>query len=371
VSRITEQAVRKLAGMKGNKAPVTSCYLDVDGRRYPRQSDYEQSLARLVRRARSQPRDRAPAPADLARIEEHVRAGVDRSRVRGLALFSCAADGFFEAVELPVPVHNLIVVNHTPYVRPLETLLDEYERFGVLLVDKQRFRLLVFELGELTDKREFVDRLPRHDDDGGEWDRDHVRDHREVAVQQHLRRAAAAAFALWQAKGFDRLMLGAPAEIAAEAERCLHAYLRDRLVGRLAVPTTASDEEIRAAALALAEQVEREREAAAVARLRDAVGSGNGGVAGLEPVLGALVARRVDTLFVSDGYVAEGWRCGGCGHLAVLGPSCPVCGARMARVDDVVEEAIEDALLQNCRVEVCVGNPDLDVMGRIGALLRY
>ena len=43
----------------------------------------------------------------------------------------------------------------------------------------------------------------------------------------------------------------------------------------------------------------------------------------------------------------------------------------MTKVDDVVEEAIEEALAQDCRVEVCVGNADLDVLGRIGALLRF
>ena len=54
------------------------------------------------------------------------------------------------------------------------------------------------------------------------------------------------------------------------------------------------------------------------------------------------------------------------------GPACPVCpSATMARVDDVVEEALEDALAQSCRIEVVVGNPDLDVLGRIGALLRF
>ena len=40
-------------------------------------------------------------------------------------------------------------------------------------------------------------------------------------------------------------------------------------------------------------------------------------------------------------------------------------------VDDIVEEAVETALGQSCHVEVCVDNADLDVMGRIGALLRY
>jgi hypothetical protein len=43
----------------------------------------------------------------------------------------------------------------------------------------------------------------------------------------------------------------------------------------------------------------------------------------------------------------------------------------MDRVDDVVEEAIESALAQSCRVALCDGSADLDVMGRIGALLRF
>jgi hypothetical protein len=43
----------------------------------------------------------------------------------------------------------------------------------------------------------------------------------------------------------------------------------------------------------------------------------------------------------------------------------------MHYVDDVVEEAIEEAIVQSCDVEICVANADLDVLGRIGALLRY
>jgi hypothetical protein len=40
-------------------------------------------------------------------------------------------------------------------------------------------------------------------------------------------------------------------------------------------------------------------------------------------------------------------------------------------VEDVVEEAVEEALAQSCDVEICVGNADLDVLGCIGAILRY
>jgi len=37
----------------------------------------------------------------------------------------------------------------------------------------------------------------------------------------------------------------------------------------------------------------------------------------------------------------------------------------------VVEEAVEAALSQSCQIAVVRDNADLDVMGRIGALLRF
>jgi hypothetical protein len=43
----------------------------------------------------------------------------------------------------------------------------------------------------------------------------------------------------------------------------------------------------------------------------------------------------------------------------------------MEQTSDIVEHAIDEAMPQSGRVEVCVANADLDVMGGIGALLRY
>lgn len=371
---ITEQAVRELAGFKGRSTPVTSLYLDVDGRRYPRRQDYEQQLSQMVRQAKEKANGQSVAiTPDLDRIEAHVRAGFDRSHVRGLAIFSCAGDGLWKVVELPVSVRNQLVVNHTPHVRQLEFVLDEYERFAVLLVDRQRARVLVFELGALTDKSEFLDALPRQEDEGGDSDRgrpDKLRDHVDEVVHRHLKRAAQAVFALYQEKGFDHLIIGASDEIAKAVEKELHRYLRDRVAARVHVPVVASDAEICAAVLPVEEQVERAKEAALVEKLRAAAAAGTG-VAGLKDTLQAVVERRVDTLVVSDGYEAPGWRCHGCDYVGKLGRTCPVCGKEMAQVDDVVEEAIEVALGQSCRVEICRGNADLDVLGRIGALLRF
>ena len=387
---LIESLIRDLADMKGERAPVVSCYLDVDGRRYLRPHDYEVELDALLRRAR---RDLASATgrtgvngangaaadrgvhalveADLSRIEAHVKGGIDRSRTRGLALFACSAADLWRVVELPVPVRNRMVVNHTPYVRELEAVVTRHERFAVLLADRQRARLFLFEMGRLVERQEQFDQLPRHDDDGGDWTKDHVAGHTAAVVARHLKRAAAAAFAFYQDQGFAHLILGAPDEIAGELERELHPYLRERIAARLAVPVGAREDEIRQAALEVEEKVAGDRQASVVARLRQAVASGSSGVAGLGPVLEALVARRVDTLVVSEGYEAPGWRCRSCAYVGVLGRRCPVCAAEMDQVDDVVEEAVEEGLSQSCRLEICRGEADLDVLGRIGALLRF
>lgn len=369
---ISESEIRDLAGFKGERAPVTSLYLDVDGRRHIRAQDYELALERLTRPARDRDHQagNGSVQADLDRIEEHVRAGVDRSRVRGLAFFSCSAHDLWRVVELAVPVRDRLVVNHSPYVRELETVVARHERFAVLLADRQVARLYLFHQGELLDRQEHIDRLPRHDDDHGQLGKDQVADHTAAAAQRHIRSAAQAAFDLWQEQRFDHLLIAGPEETAAELERALHPYLAERLAARLTLAVHASDAEIARAAQEVEDRVERDRDVAAVERLRAGTVTERA-AAGLEAVLEALVARRVETLLVSEGYEAPGWRCPGCAWIGTVGRRCPLCASDMDQVGDVVEEAVEDALAQACKVRVCRDNADLDVLGRIGALLRF
>jgi peptide subunit release factor 1 (eRF1) len=365
---VTEDSVKTLAAFKGKESPVVSVYLDVDGRRYPRKQDYVQSFLALTRHCRT---NGASAVADdLQRIEAFVKGGIDRSQTRGLALFSCSSAGLWQTFELGVPVRNQLVVNHTPHVRQLEGLINNNERFGVLVVDRQRARMFVFEQGQLIDHSERFDELPRHDDDRGDWQRDHVRDHAAAMAHLHVRRAAQVAFDVFQTRGFDHLILSAPVELVAEVERELHRYLRDRIAATLTLPASASVAQVRKAAMAIDEQVERGKSATLAGKVLDRLGTG-GAVVGLEPVLGALADRRIETLVVSEGFEAPGWRCWGCDQVATKGRSCAMCGNEMVRVDDVVEEAVEVALGQSCRVVTCLDSADLDVHGRIGAFLRY
>ena len=106
-------------------------------------------------------------------------------------------------------------------------------------------------------------------------------------------------------------------------------------------------------------------------QLRSTARGGGRAITGLAPVLEASSQRRVAHLVVSAGYVEGGWRCGTCMRLAEVGPTCPTCGEAMTAEDNVVAEAVDAAILSGSRVDICLGNADLDVLGRIGAFLRY
>lgn len=364
---ITEDAIRSLAAVRSDDS-VTSCYLDVDGSRYVREADYERVFESMVRRARNNGSTK-PSAEDIDRIEALVRRGFDRSRVRGVAVFSSVADDLWEVVELPVPVRSQLVVNAAPAVGQLEAVIQQSVTIGVLVTDKAHARVFVYELDELIEHEEVTDDLGRDYDTVGEHDRGGVDDHREELEHKHLRHAAQLLWSAYQGHGFDHVVLAAPEQLASELEANLHPYLRERLRGYLPVEPSASSSTIRDAVLEMEAHIDRDRVHAAVEELRSSIGAEKA-VAGLADVLDALSDRRVDRLLVSDGFTAEGWECPACGRLAAVGRECR-CGAEMHPVEDVVEHAVDDALTQSCTVDVCREDADLDVLGRIGALLRY
>ncbi|MEZ5137168.1 MAG: hypothetical protein R2699_19520, partial [Acidimicrobiales bacterium] len=123
---ISQDTIRELAGFTSGGAPVVSCYLDVDGRSQVRAQDYQAELARLLREAKRRLDTTDDVQADFDKLAAHVGAGIDRSGVRGLAMFSCAAADLWAVYPLPLPVRSRLVVNDVPAVSQLEAMLQDY-----------------------------------------------------------------------------------------------------------------------------------------------------------------------------------------------------------------------------------------------------
>ncbi len=162
-----------------------------------------------------------------------------------------------KVVALPVSFRDRAVVNHSPAMGQLESVLQEHERIGVLLADRQRARMLVFELGVLTERTEVLDAMPRGD--AGHADRGDL-DHAVANdAHAHLRHAAEAAWHVFQDRPFTRLAVGAPEPIARELSGMLHPYLQERQCEGINVAVGAGLEEIRRAAFDVEHRAERKR----------------------------------------------------------------------------------------------------------------
>jgi hypothetical protein len=307
--------------------------------------------------------------ADIDRMRAWLRPDLDRSATRGLALFSASEEDWFEAVELPRPVHDDAGIGSTPRVVQLLAVLDEYERFVAMLVDHRRVRVLLVELGELAEIADLVDWEDRAVDttvELGGYQR-----HTDDRTRHHDERAARLverATADWPGV---RLVVAGPDRAVAGLEGHLRPETRDRIVGRAGLSVAASTREIHDAVAAIAEAAERCHEAEVVEQLRQAAArSARRGVVGLEATLAALAEQRVGTLVLSEGFGASGSRCPACDRAGIDVRQCPSCGTTTVEIDDVVEDAVSWALTQGATVEFARGT-ELDRYGHIGALTRY
>lgn len=366
----TEDALRRLASIDAGEPAVVSLILDVDGRRYPRRGDYEVHLADLSRRIRhagglSREAKRS-VDADLGRIGQFVK-GFERGSTRSLAFYACGMKGLWEVFRLPSSLIEGGVVDRHPHVLRLEAALARAESFATLLVNRERARLFVTQLGECSERKEVLDEVPGRHGQGG-WSQARFSRHIEEIVHRHYKHVAEVVYGLFKREKFDHLILAGPDEVLATFEKGLHSSLAERISARLAMPMNASRDRVKEATLAVEEVLETERAADAVSRVLEEFAAKRGAVVGVERTLGALQGGRVEVLVVSDGKAREGFRCTGCGMLAVADGKCPTCGAEMAAVPDLAEEMVDEALRRRCRVVTSMTDP---LPEGVGALLRF
>lgn len=375
MSELDQLLLRELAGWDPAGTPVTSVYLAVDGRRYPKKGDYELRLEDLLRRVRAQadalgPEARRSVGWDVVQIAAFVRDAFVRGSTRGLAMFSASAEGLWEEVRLSRPVRDQAVVGARADILPLEAMLQTYRSTCTALVDYEKARLLITELGAIEEVSDVWDDVPNRHDQGG-WAQMRMQRHVDDHRQKHLKHVADALFELWNRRSFDHLILSGPAAVVADLERELHDYLTRLVRARLTLPIGTSADEVLERTLEIDEGIEREAERSRVELLAQAARAGDKAVAGLPGTLAALAEGRISEMLVAVDLSAPGGVCPGCGRLTDHGSTCPVCGTALQPISDVVETAVAHAFRSGSRVEPIAEEDALVPLGGIGAFLRF
>jgi peptide chain release factor subunit 1 len=350
---------------------VLSVYLNVD----PSAGPADQQRLQL-RQMLKDFEDRAPD--DVQAVERYVDYEFEGSG-RSLAMFSCAEADYFRAFALAVPLRSRARWMDRPYVKPIADLIDRYGNYGVAVIDRQGVRLFHFHLGQLREQEgtfgEAIRRTKRGGGTQSQGRRGGLAGGARAAAERadrNLREAAQAASAFFDGARVRRVLIGGTEQNVARFSALLPKKWQSLIVGSFPIRSDAGHAQILEKANEVAHRAEVERERRLVESVITAAAKGREGVINLDRTLAAINAGQVQTLIISEGYRAPGYRCRGCGYLtAHLLPECPFCGNVFSEIEDAVELAVRRVMEEGGDVEVVHDSPLLERAGQIGGQLRY
>lgn len=378
--------LKALAG--SDRQDVLSVSLNVD----PTKPDHQRANPAYriqLRKALTDILERVPRErqAEVHALIDRVLARIDNhGHGRGLAIF--AAPDLWREYSLRFPLPNRVHYGR-PDLYPLLWALDEYKRYGILVVDRERARLLVAFLGraEVVDEevltlnteswRMTAGRPPTFSRRVGVGvGRGAQRDTFDARVDEQERRfwrhVVAKARHTLQGLGVTRLIIVGPPEAAAAANTLLGDSSAVRVVGVVPAPPRASTAQLRDLTLQAALAAERRREHRLVTDLLEGTGT-RGSVVGLSATLAALIAGRAQLVVVDAGHDADVWQCQQCGLIVSdERPVCPNCGSGMTRTPLLYALPML-AYGRGATLETISGEAAdlLKPHGGIGASLRY
>jgi peptide chain release factor subunit 1 len=289
----------RLTAFEPTDAPVLSLYLDMRPDQHGR-SQYAPFLRKvLAERSRVLKGDaRKSFDADVERIQSYLD-GVAAS-ANGLAVFACAAhDGFFEALELDVPLeHHWLYIGSVPHLYPLMRLNDQFPRYAALLVDTNAARLFVFGLGTKEGHTEVRNVKTRKTSMGG-WSQARYQRHMENFHLHHMKEVVEVLDRVVREERIDRVLIASDATARPMLMEHLPKHLAGKVIDVMKLDINAPEHEVLSRTLEALREHDADTDVEHVERMLDAWNGGGLAVAGPEETLQALQKGQVEELLIT------------------------------------------------------------------------
>jgi peptide subunit release factor 1 (eRF1) len=312
------------------------------------------------------------------KAEFHIAKG------RSLVLFSDVSESFFFEEDLPIRLANQVWFGESPYLRPILEARNEYERYGVVLADREKARFFLISMGEIDEISDIFQEPPvKHRSAAGS---DHMRSQmvfqRRAAKwsEDFLKNVSDTLHEIMVEYDIDRVILRGPEEVTAELQRLLPKAVVARVVDRLRMPASAKTSEVFVVAFPIIEKIEREQQSTLVQDLittaHKSKATGVKAVLGFDATLDAVNQGRVYRLVYPTGLRMNGFHCTSCDVLLDHSPSdgrCPYCSNTLLELEDIVWPASEHALDMGGKIEEIRSSEAISMLagvGQIGAYLR-
>ena len=290
----------RLTAFQPTDAPVLSLYLDMRAGQHGR-PNYDAFLrktfserSRVLKGAARQGFD-----ADVEKITAYLGEQVRRS-AQGLAIYACSGqDGFFESVQLDVPVeHHWLFIGSVPHLYPLIRLNDQFPRYAALLVDSNAARLFVFGLGATETQTEVRNVKTRKGAVGG-WSQARYQRHVENFHLQHMKEVVDVVDRVMREEALDRLVIAAEPSTRGLLMEQLPKHLAEKVVDLMKFDIRTPENQVLTRTLEALREHDADTDAEHVERMLDAWNADGLAVAGPEETLQALEKGQVEELLIT------------------------------------------------------------------------
>jgi len=295
---------------------------------------------------------------------ETIQDFLKKNRGTNLAIFASEAHNFFRSVPLSVDIYDALIVDSSPYIRPLARILDEWTPFTLVILNSNQAKIFSVDLGETEQEKQLSSNIMNKHKKGG-WSQ---------ARFQRLRKGAIQTF-YSQVKDYldthadEQIILAGPGPEKIRFKDMLPKHLQQRIVDVIDVDMDDEHTLLKESFDRLHEQ-EDTLSHQAVQQLKEEILKDGLAVYGLDETLQAVKRGQVDILLIEKDYKVKGCLCEHC-QILKAGPvkDCPVCGGPVTEAD-VIEEIIEFAQRTDAKLEF-TDDEELSKLGHIGGILRY
>ncbi|WP_420130224.1 VLRF1 family aeRF1-type release factor [Longimicrobium sp.] len=308
------------------------------------------------------------------RVQEWIDGNFSESN-RGLVIYAEVGGDWWEALQFPVPVQNRMVVADRPVIGPLAQVLNAYEHYGVILMDREHVRILSVYLGTLLDELEFrgdpIAPTTNHHVQAGGYSHKRFQRHKLEEMRHFFKDFAEEVERFVTRYRPQHLVLMGTDQNVAKFKEFLPQPVADMIIHTGPAPVDGPAPEILARLEPYLTDEQQRQGQELIAQVRDRAAHDYLATAGVQGTLTALQEGKVDTLVLARDGQMQGARCTQCGFVFVRDVTrCPYDGSEELEGVDVMEEMVRLAQQQGADIQFADANAIADLRGA-AALLRF
>jgi len=361
---------------------IVSTYLLVDGGRITKK-DYLSELNSMI--SKTKENIEAASGFDkskqkrifnaLDKIKSYVGDMFKNENEKTLLIYAGTKSDLWEVYKLPVILKSKIIVDPKPHTQSLRSILHNYKKYGVLLIDREKAQIYQIYLGEIKEYLAcYISDVPPKVNfrfESGMREQK-ILGNIEEKLHHFYKMLNDSAFGFFRDGKFDYLILAGRKEVINEFTGYLHSYLSAMLAGTFEEELSENKTAVLEKAKKVIKDFEDNNTNQLINKLIDELEPQELGVLGLKKTIDALMSDNIKTLIYLEDYTARGYSCPACGFLTLkLADKCPYCENQLLNFNDIVDEIVESALNQGSEIIQVKENDKLKKAGKIGAILRY